>query len=110
MACPLVHKRYRTPLILLAGAGVLLTFTRAAIASWVLIWLFLMLRRRLPAFSAIAALALLALPLAMGGLESSISKRNDFGAVLENVEHRLICAPCACREPDRVRLRHIAGF
>ena len=90
MACPLVQKRYRTPLILLAGIGVLLTFTRAAMLAWLILLVFLMAKRRLPAFSAVAALAVLALPLLMGGLESYISKRTDFTDALDNIQHRLL--------------------
>lgn len=90
MACPLVAKRYRTPLILLAGIGVLLTFTRAAMLAWLILLVFLMAKRRLPAFSAVAALAVLALPLLMGGLESYISKRTDFTDALDNIQHRLL--------------------
>jgi O-antigen ligase len=105
MACPLVQKRYRTPLILLAGIGVLLTFTRAAMVSWIVIWVFLMLRRRLPAFSAIAALAVVALPLLMGGLENYISKRNDFGTALENVQQRLLFFSQARLDDDSAKER-----
>lgn len=105
MACPLVQKRYRTPLILLAGIGVLLTFTRAAMVSWIVIWVFLMVRRRLPAFSAIAALMVIAVPLVMGGLESYISKQNDFGPALENVQQRLLFFSQARLDDDSAKER-----
>ena len=105
MACPLVAKRYRTPLILLAGIGVLLTFTRAAMLSWIVIWLFLIVRRRLPAFSAVAALAIIALPLMTGGLESYISKRSDFTDALDNIQHRLLFFSEARFDDDSARQR-----
>jgi O-antigen ligase len=90
LACPLVSRPYRTPLILLAGIGVLLTFTRAAMLSWIIIWVFLIVRRRLPAFGAITAAVIITLPLLMGGLESYISKRSDFTDALDNIQHRLL--------------------
>nr|WP_217343857.1 O-antigen ligase family protein [Noviherbaspirillum sp. L7-7A]MBV0877942.1 O-antigen ligase family protein [Noviherbaspirillum sp. L7-7A] len=90
LSYPMVHKRYRTALILLAGIAVLVTFTRAAMISWLVVWVFLMLRRRLPALGAIAALAVVALPLAMGGLESYISKRADFTSAIDNIQQRLM--------------------
>ena len=105
MACPQVQKRFRTPLILLAGIGVLLTFTRAAMLSWLVIWLFLLVRRRLPAFSAVAALAVIVLPLLMGGLENYISKRNDFTSALENVQQRLLFFSQARFDDDSARER-----
>jgi O-antigen ligase len=107
MACPLVARCYRTPLILLAGIGVLLTFTRAAMLSWIVIWIFLMMRRRLPAFSAIAALAVIALPLTMGGLESYISKRSDFTDALDNIQHRLLFFSEARLDDDSARQREV---
>lgn len=90
LAYPMVRKRYHTALVILAGIAVLVTFTRAAMISWLALWVFLMLRRRLPAVSAITALAVVMLPLAMGGLESYISKRGDFTSAIENIEHRLM--------------------
>jgi O-antigen ligase len=105
LACPQVPKRFRTPLILLAGIGVLLTFTRAAMLSWIVIWIYLMLRRRLPAVSAIAAAAMLVLPLLMGGLESYISKRSDFTDALDNIQHRLLFFSQARLDDDSAKER-----
>lgn len=107
MACPLVAKCYRTPLILLAGIGVLLTFTRAAMLSWIVIWIFLMMRRRLPAVSAIAAQAIVALPLMLGGLESYISQRSDFTDALDNIQHRLLFFSEARLDDDSARQREL---
>ena len=105
MACPLVARRYRTPLILLAGIGVLLTFTRAAMLSWIVIWVYLLVRRRLPAFSAVAALAIVSLPLLMGGLESYINTRGDFTDALDNIRHRLLFFSEARLDDDSARER-----
>jgi hypothetical protein len=82
LALPMVKDFYRTPLILLSGMGVLLTFTRAAIMCWLILWIFLIVRRRVPAISALAGVLLLVLPLLMGGLQSYISHRNDFSSAV----------------------------
>jgi hypothetical protein len=105
MACPLVARRYRTPLILLAGIGVLLTFTRAAMLSWIVIWVYLIARRRLPAFSAVAALAIVSVPLLMGGLENYLDTRGDFTDALDNIRHRLLFFSEARLDDDSARQR-----
>lgn len=105
LACPLVSRRYRTPLILLAGIGVLLTFARAAMLAWIIIWLFLVLRRRLPAVSAIAAIAIIALPLVMGGLQGYLRKRSDFTEAIDNIQHRLLFLTAARFDDDSSRQR-----
>ena len=45
-ACPVVPKKYRTPLLLLCGIGILLTFSRAGMVAWSLLWLYLLRTRR----------------------------------------------------------------
>jgi hypothetical protein len=89
LACPAVPRHYRTPLILLAGIAVLLTFTRAAMMAWLLLWFYLMAKRRLPAFGTVVALGVVALPLLMGGLQSYLGNRKDFDSALENIQTRL---------------------
>lgn len=89
LACPALPRQARTPLFLLVGIGVLLTFTRAAMLAWLMLWLYLTARRRLSGLGTGLALAALVLPLLMGGLESYLGSRKDFGAALENIHARL---------------------
>lgn len=105
LALPLVKNFYRTPLILLAGIGVLLTFTRAAILCWLIVWIFLIIRRRVPVISALAGLALIVLPLLMGGVHSYISHRNDFSSAVENIQDRLLFFTQPKMEDDSARQR-----
>lgn len=88
-ACKVLPKNYRTPLLLLSGMGILLTFTRAAVAAWLLIWLFLLVRRRLSAFGAIAAMLVVAIPLALGSFQSYLNNRGDLDKSLANLQNRL---------------------
>jgi O-antigen ligase len=88
-ACAVLQKKYRTPLLLLSGMGILLTFTRAAIAAWLLIWLFMMVRRRLTALGAIAAMLVVAIPLALGSFQAYLNNRGDLDESTENLQNRL---------------------
>jgi hypothetical protein len=89
LACPLVSKKARTPLIMLSGIGVMLTFSRAAMGAWLLIFAYLLIRRQLCRVSALGALILVSVPLLFGGLESYLHKRSDLDQSIENIEERL---------------------
>lgn len=89
LACPLVSKKYRSPLIMLCGIGVLLTFSRAAMGAWLVIFAYLLFRRKLSRISAVMALVLVITPLLLGGMESYLRQRSDLDQSIENIENRL---------------------
>ncbi|MGH8526002.1 MAG: O-antigen ligase family protein, partial [Gammaproteobacteria bacterium] len=90
LAIPVLRPRYRALLLLLVGAGVIVTFTRAAILGWMLLWLFLLLRKAVPKYSlAFPLVALGTLPLLLGVFESYLSGREDLADVLDNMLDRL---------------------
>lgn len=89
LACPSVSRKYRTPLIILCGIGVMLTFSRAGMGAWLLIFAYLFFRRKLTRASAVAAILVASIPLISGGLESYLRQRVDLSQSLENIEDRL---------------------
>jgi hypothetical protein len=89
LACPVVPKKYRLPLLLLCGVGVLVTFSRAAMMTWALLWIYLLVRRRIPAVGAMIMLAMIALPMAMGSMNSYLNTRSEFAGSIDNIEQRL---------------------
>jgi hypothetical protein len=89
LACGVVTKRARLPLFLLAGAGVVMTFTRSAIIAWVLLYIYLLTRQILPKSVLIIALVALGIPASMGGLETYLSNRSDIAGGIDNIEARL---------------------
>ena len=90
LAIPVLRPRYRALLLLLVGAGVILTFSRAAILGWMLLWLFLLLRKAVPKYTlAVPLVALGALPLLLGSFESYLSGREDLSEGLDNILARL---------------------
>ncbi|MEN3294511.1 MAG: hypothetical protein V7642_3764 [Burkholderiales bacterium] len=48
IGCAVTKARYRVPLFLLAGAGILATFSRSSIIAWILILVILILKKTLP--------------------------------------------------------------
>jgi hypothetical protein len=89
LACPSVPKKYRTPLIILCGIGVLVTFSRAAMGAWLALFAYLIIRDKLPRVSALTALVVLSIPLLLGGMESYLRQRSDLDHSIENLEDRL---------------------
>ena len=90
LAIPVLRPRYRALLLFLVGAGVILTFARAAILGWMLLWLFLLLRKAVPKYTlAVPLVALGALPLLLGSFESYLEGREDLSAGLDNLLGRL---------------------
>ena len=90
LATPVVRPRYRAFLLFLVGAGVIVTFTRSAILGWILLWLFLVLRKAVPRYTlAIALVAFLALPMLLAGFESYVSGRGDLSGGLNDILARL---------------------
>ena len=89
LACPSVPKKYRSPLIMLCGLGVLLTFSRAAMATWLVIFAYLLIRRKVYRVSAVIALIVVSAPLLIGGMENYLRQRSDLDQSIENIENRL---------------------
>lgn len=89
LACPSVAKKYRPPLIILCGIGALLTFSRAAMGVWLVLFAYLIIRDKLPRVTALTALIVFSIPLLLGGMESYLRQRSDLGQSIENIEDRL---------------------
>jgi hypothetical protein len=90
LAIPVLRPAYRALFLFLVGAGVVLTFSRAAILGWMLLWLFLLLRKAVPRYTLVVPLvALGAFPLLLGSFESYLGGREDLSAGLDNLLSRL---------------------
>ncbi len=90
LAIPVLRPPYRALLLLLVGAGVVLTFSRGAILGWILLWLFMLLRKAVPKYTlSIALVALGALPMLLTSFESYLSGRADLAAGLDDILARL---------------------
>lgn len=90
LACALTPPRWRGPLLVLAGAAVLTTFSRAAILAWLLVCAILVLARTLPRSGfAMAALAVGIAVAAAGVFESYLLARSDFDDATGNILARL---------------------
>lgn len=82
--------RYRGPLLLLAGAAILVTFSRSSIIAWGVILSIMIARGTLPRSMAVAAiLALAVLALGLGSFESYLQSRDGFEAASGNILSRL---------------------
>jgi hypothetical protein len=89
LACAVVKKSYRTPLFILAGAGAMLTFSRSAIVGWILLWLYLMVRRALPNAGTAFVLLAACVPLTIGGFQAYLNNRADFALSIGDLESRV---------------------
>ncbi|MGH8520350.1 MAG: O-antigen ligase family protein [Gammaproteobacteria bacterium] len=90
LAIPVLRLRYRALLLLLVGAGVILTFSRGAILGWMLLCLFLSLRKAVPKYIlAVPLVALGVLPLLLGSFESYLGGREDLSGGRDNILARL---------------------
>lgn len=90
VGCALVGMKYRGPLFLLAGAGVLATFSRSSIIAWGVILLILVVRRTLPRALVVVTLGtLVALVLGLGSFEHYLDSRDQFEGASSNIVSRL---------------------
>ena len=81
---------YRMPLLLLAGMGTIVTFSRGPILIWILFWLFLLITRKLPKYSFVFPIvAFTALPLLISIFKNYIQERQDLGYGSDNILNRL---------------------
>lgn len=89
-ACAVTKMKYRIPLFLLLGVGILVTFTRSAIIAWLLLGPLLIFARILPK-SAIAVMSVVlgTALLFVGVFESYLGSRQDFGDAVANLQARL---------------------
>ena len=88
LAIPIMRLQYRMPLLLLAGAGIIVTFSRGAILVWILFLLFLLITRKLPKYSFVFPLVAFAvLPLLLSIFISYLQAHQDQG--LDNILARL---------------------
>jgi hypothetical protein len=90
LGCAVVGIKYRGLLFLLAGAGILATFSRSSIIAWGLILLILVVRKSLPRAMVVATVAaLVALVLGLGSFEHYLSSRDEFEGASSNILSRL---------------------
>jgi O-antigen ligase len=82
--------RYRMPLLMLTGVGIVMTFTRSTIIAWIFFWIFLLFKRLLPRSAVVFTLvALLAIPLLHGTFENYLSSRENSGESITNIQTRI---------------------
>lgn len=87
---PVLRRGMREVLLVIAGIGAVLTFSRAAILAWVLLWGFLALLRSVSRVGLVAlAAALIAMPAIFASLESYLGERADLAIGIENLQDRL---------------------
>jgi O-antigen ligase len=90
LAIPITRLQYRMPLLLLAGAGIIVTFSRGPILVWMLFWLFLVITRKLPRYSFVFPIVAFAvLPLLISIFKSYIQERQQTDIVNDNILARL---------------------
>jgi O-antigen ligase len=90
LAIPVLRPHYRAALLFLLGAGVIVTFSRAAIVGWMLLWAFLLVTKAVPKYTlAFPLVALGVLPLLLGNFENYLSGREDLAEGLANIQARL---------------------
>jgi O-antigen ligase len=90
LAIPVLRPSYRALLLLLVGVGVILTFSRGAILGWMLLWLFLLLRKAVPKYTLVVALVALGVfPLLLGSFEGYLEGRKDLSEGVSNLVARL---------------------
>lgn len=90
LAIPFMRLQYRMFLLLLAGAAVIVTFSRGPIIAFISFWLFLLTTRNLPKYSFVFPLAVFAaLPLLIAAFKSYIEERRDLDNASDNLFARL---------------------
>ncbi|RZI40222.1 hypothetical protein EGT07_24370 [Herbaspirillum sp. HC18] len=90
LACPVLKLKQRVALMLVVGAGVLLTLSRSAILAWLALWIVLSITRVLPRSAALVlAAALSMMPLLLGSLETYFGNQRDIGPALADIQQRL---------------------
>lgn len=90
-SCGVASTKYRLPLLILAGAAILMTFTRSAIIAWVLLWFVLVAGRVMPKSALIVMSVVIGAGLMFMGLfENYLSNRQDFVGAVANLQARLL--------------------
>jgi O-antigen ligase len=90
LAIPVTPVRFRMPLLLLVGAGVIVTFSRGPIMLWMLLGLFLLLTRTIPRSSlAFPLTIIISLPLLLNSFRGYLESRQDLNSSLDNIFGRL---------------------
>ena len=88
LAIPVMRLQYRMPLLLLAGAGIIVTFSRGPILVWISSLFFLLITRKLPKYSFVFTIVAFAvLPLLLSIFISYLQVHQDQG--LDNILARL---------------------
>ena len=89
-ACAVTPTRYRVPLFILAGAAILVTFSRSSIIAWVLIFMILVCMNTLPKSAMFWTALIFAVSLLfVGHFQSYLDSRQDFEDASSNLLSRL---------------------
>lgn len=90
LACAVTAIKYRLPLFLLAGAGVMATFSRSSIIAWVLLLFMLVFKKTLPKSAFVTTAMVFGISLAfVGQFESYLHSRQEFEDASNNLLSRL---------------------
>jgi O-antigen ligase len=90
LGCAVCAVKYRLPLFLLAGAGVLTTFSRSSIIAWVLLLLILVVKKTLPRSALFTTLIVFGVALVfVGHFESYLHSRQELEDASSNLLSRL---------------------
>lgn len=90
LGCAVIGLRYRGPLLLLAGAAILATFSRSSIIAWGIVLAIMIARGALPrSMVAATAVAFAALALGIGSFESYLQSRDEFEGASSNILSRM---------------------
>jgi O-antigen ligase len=90
LGCAFTKNKYRVPLFLLAGAGVVLTFSRSSIIAWALILPILIFWRVLPKSAVVTTGVVFAVALVfLGSFQSYLDSRQELDAASSNIVSRL---------------------
>lgn len=90
LGCAVMKPKYRTSLFILAGAAIIMTFSRSSIIAWVLLWPILLAKKILPK-SALVVMAIVAGLLFgfFGSIENYLQGRTEFDSALDNILARM---------------------
>jgi O-antigen ligase len=90
LGCAVTSTKYRVPLFLLCGAGILATFSRSSIIAWLLLLPILVVKKTLPKSTIISTAVGLGLCLLfVGAFENYLNSRQELDAASGNILSRL---------------------
>lgn len=90
LGCAVTAVKYRIPLFLLSGAGIMATFSRSSMIAWVLILGILIFKKSLPKSALVATAMVAAISLVfLGSFENYLHSREELDGASSNILSRL---------------------